>query len=366
MAVATSTMVAVKRKPRQKNTARQPVVTLSLSPPLMQSAQNLVSIYHQIDWDQIHELPNDAIRLYFQAEESVPTANRIWLELAAHQPEQRSELIREIKDALKNIRGLLTKMGSAGQSVRRIDGLLADLSKTEDPCRFAELCLEAACLHEETCAEVGKLSRQPGAGVKKLLPPPISASPFWLGAAAGRWMSVPLKLTLAEPIIGLCRRIAGGNTGAATLRLEPGEEYSLRLIQRLFSECQPQSYQVWVDEWPHPYGPKLQRILDAFVPELRKFVGDQPDQGQPAEPVAGDSPLLARMEPQVKVVTRTAPEPGRKTIKIKEAAEMLGVCENTVRRLIDRNKLRRVPGVRHVLIPVSEIEQFLLLPADGD
>jgi excisionase family DNA binding protein len=50
---------------------------------------------------------------------------------------------------------------------------------------------------------------------------------------------------------------------------------------------------------------------------------------------------------------------GEKAVKIKEAAQMLGVCENTVRRLIIRNKLRRVPGLRHILIPVSEIDRFL-------
>jgi excisionase family DNA binding protein len=45
--------------------------------------------------------------------------------------------------------------------------------------------------------------------------------------------------------------------------------------------------------------------------------------------------------------------------KIGEAATMLAVCEKTVRRLVDRGKLRRIQGIRRVLIPLSEIEKFL-------
>lgn len=48
-----------------------------------------------------------------------------------------------------------------------------------------------------------------------------------------------------------------------------------------------------------------------------------------------------------------------RVVKIGEAATMLAVCEKTVRRLVDRGKLRRIHGIRRVLIPISEIEKFL-------
>jgi excisionase family DNA binding protein len=54
-----------------------------------------------------------------------------------------------------------------------------------------------------------------------------------------------------------------------------------------------------------------------------------------------------------------APLPPARAVKIREAAAMLGICENSVRRLVDRDKLRAVRALRHVLIPVSEIERFL-------
>lgn len=51
--------------------------------------------------------------------------------------------------------------------------------------------------------------------------------------------------------------------------------------------------------------------------------------------------------------------PKKMAVKISEAAAMLGVCENSVRRLIARGKLRAVRVLRHVLVPVSEIERLL-------
>lgn len=48
-----------------------------------------------------------------------------------------------------------------------------------------------------------------------------------------------------------------------------------------------------------------------------------------------------------------------RVVRIGTAAAMLTVCEKSVRRLIDRGKLRRVQGIRHVLIPISEIDKFI-------
>lgn len=54
-----------------------------------------------------------------------------------------------------------------------------------------------------------------------------------------------------------------------------------------------------------------------------------------------------------------ATTPQAKAVKIKDAAVMLGICENSVRRLIDRDKLRAVRVLRHLIIPIDEIERFL-------
>ena len=57
----------------------------------------------------------------------------------------------------------------------------------------------------------------------------------------------------------------------------------------------------------------------------------------------------------------TAPQPNgiRLAFSVKEAAQMLGVSEKTVRRLINRGLLRSSRAIRHLLIPRKAIERFL-------
>ena len=47
------------------------------------------------------------------------------------------------------------------------------------------------------------------------------------------------------------------------------------------------------------------------------------------------------------------------THDVKCSATELGVCEETVRRLVRRKVLRKLPGIRRILIPRSEIERYL-------
>lgn len=49
----------------------------------------------------------------------------------------------------------------------------------------------------------------------------------------------------------------------------------------------------------------------------------------------------------------------RLAFSIRETAEILGVSEKTVRRLIQRKLLRSSLALRHKLIPKKEIERFL-------
>ena len=56
--------------------------------------------------------------------------------------------------------------------------------------------------------------------------------------------------------------------------------------------------------------------------------------------------------------TKTAPVVG--ALKIKDAARYLGgVSQITVRRLIDRGLIKPNRALRHLLIPVSELDRFL-------
>jgi excisionase family DNA binding protein len=49
----------------------------------------------------------------------------------------------------------------------------------------------------------------------------------------------------------------------------------------------------------------------------------------------------------------------RLAFSVRETAEILGVSEKTVRRLVSRGLLRPSRALRHLLIPKKEIERFL-------
>ena len=47
------------------------------------------------------------------------------------------------------------------------------------------------------------------------------------------------------------------------------------------------------------------------------------------------------------------------TPDVKSSATELGVCEETVRRLVRRKVIRKLPGLRRVLIPRTELDRYL-------
>jgi excisionase family DNA binding protein len=49
----------------------------------------------------------------------------------------------------------------------------------------------------------------------------------------------------------------------------------------------------------------------------------------------------------------------RRALSIAETAGTLGISQTSVRRLIARGKLRACRQLRHILIPVAEIERLL-------
>ena len=67
-------------------------------------------------------------------------------------------------------------------------------------------------------------------------------------------------------------------------------------------------------------------------------------------------PMISNDEPKP---TNTIATPERQTLDVKDSAVELGVCEETVRRLVRRKVLRKLPGIRHILIPKSEIQRYL-------
>lgn len=49
----------------------------------------------------------------------------------------------------------------------------------------------------------------------------------------------------------------------------------------------------------------------------------------------------------------------RETLDVKQAAAKLGVCDETVRRLVRRKIIKKLPGIRRILIPVNQIATML-------
>jgi len=68
------------------------------------------------------------------------------------------------------------------------------------------------------------------------------------------------------------------------------------------------------------------------------------------------SRMLSPCESKV-MNTTTIPE--CQTLDVKGSATELGVCEETIRRLVRRKVLRKLPGIRRVLIPRTEIQRYL-------
>jgi excisionase family DNA binding protein len=56
---------------------------------------------------------------------------------------------------------------------------------------------------------------------------------------------------------------------------------------------------------------------------------------------------------------RSAIDPRPRVVRLKEAAELLSVSPKTVQRLIARGRLKRIEGLRYILISLREIDEFV-------
>lgn len=54
-------------------------------------------------------------------------------------------------------------------------------------------------------------------------------------------------------------------------------------------------------------------------------------------------------------------QPKRLAYKLKEAAQLIGVSESSLRRVINSGQLRSLHMFRHILIPATELERFIEL-----
>lgn len=51
--------------------------------------------------------------------------------------------------------------------------------------------------------------------------------------------------------------------------------------------------------------------------------------------------------------------PECQTLDVNRSATELGVCKETVRQLVRRKVLRKLPGLRRILIPKAEVQRYL-------
>jgi excisionase family DNA binding protein len=80
---------------------------------------------------------------------------------------------------------------------------------------------------------------------------------------------------------------------------------------------------------------------------------------QDSNPSTGDVDLKGSEPEQKRSYRGLQSDLPRLAYRVSEVAEMLGVSEKTVRRLIARGLLRPSKALRHHLIPRNQVEEFL-------
>lgn len=322
----------VKRIVQRRKPSSDTSGAITLTPELVQNARDVVSLYDGVDWEQLHKVDCDTVHLHFQSAESAEAASHIMLEMAAGELGLRNTLISRIRMAFQepaDAGGSGEKGGkdSVRRSYRPADKLLADLVAERNSRRFADLHRQASLLYQDFSVAMRKKQLRKTKSSAERIPTPsprTAGIPFWLGATGDRWISVPTRLAFAEPIVGLCRRIAENNTGDTTLGFEPGEEDSLRLHHRLWTEFKPRSYRVPSDDFSHPLCHKLQSSLDVFLPKVRATVCAYLDQGKTTElsAIAENPTTLIVEESQTKTDEQT--QPGKEeTVPALQSAALL-------------------------------------------
>lgn len=83
------------------------------------------------------------------------------------------------------------------------------------------------------------------------------------------------------------------------------------------------------------------------------------DGGSSGPSLVSEEAVAAAMKTPNLVASVSTSQLPRLAYNVREAAEILGVSEKSVRRLIIRRLLRPSRALRHLLIPKKEIERFL-------
>ncbi len=102
---------------------------------------------------------------------------------------------------------------------------------------------------------------------------------------------------------------------------------------------------------------------------LREFSDDDPLLFRSPQRASDDFILCIHYTPKIAVGRSLLPHERTsmnatatiecQTLDVKSSATELGVCEETVRRLVRRKVLRKLPGLRRVLIPRTELDRYL-------
>lgn len=89
----------VKRTAHRRRSSDDSSNVLLLTPELVRSAKEIVSIYDRIEWEQLLEAECDTVHLRFQSGEMVEAASDIMLEMAAGELGLRNTIISRIRMA---------------------------------------------------------------------------------------------------------------------------------------------------------------------------------------------------------------------------------------------------------------------------
>lgn len=265
-------MPGVKRTCRRKKITSKFPNSLALTPALIREAKTIVSLYDQIDWHLVREHGCDSVHLQFQSTRSVQMAKRILLEMASVDSNARDELIAIIRGAFLKfgISGApysITEDTSRQRAGTAFKKRLVQITATKDPSVFAALCLKIRRLYKMKWLDFyqNKPKTHP------IALPTWAAHATWFGSLGDTWISGPLRLIVAEPVVGLCRRISEINSGASETQLEFHEKKALESVNELLDAAKLQSCLIPDKDSSHPFVDKMQTILNDFVPSLRRF-----------------------------------------------------------------------------------------------
>jgi hypothetical protein len=299
---------------------------LKLTPERTRLARDVVTAFDGLDWQQIKDANCEVVHVRFQNRESLNLATDLLMQLAANDPElalraqekleiavYRLSALRvasnspppaqaRLKEPVSEGSAVTSNSGTSGDTeaelvLRQIKSFNADkplrIPLVNQPSEFFKLWKEVNGLVQRLqmleAQGVRFIREQGGGGEPPQSPQNLGVVGLGPVSVSDLWLSVPLDLLIARPIVGLGRRIASSNTGIGELLINPGEELAARLHSELLVRCQPEAYQIAADE-SDPTAGELQRKLDRLFELCREFINQVFSRGAEAEQPAASAP----------------------------------------------------------------------------